>query len=69
MSRYQKFTTITGREIFVRENKTARTFTIKTESGTYRTTPMSKEEFISNSHNTGNDWSNFLKGNDYFPIK
>jgi len=69
MSRYQKFTTITGREIFVRENKTARSFTIKTESGKYRTMPMSRDEFNEAQHNTGNDWANFLKGSDYFPVK
>jgi len=69
MSRYQKFTTITGREIFVRENKPARTFTIKCSSGIWRTYPMTKEEFNDNRHNTGNDWNNFLKGNNYFPVK
>ena len=41
-----------------RENKTARSFTIKTESGKYRTMPMSRDEFNEAQHNTGDyrDW-------------
>lgn len=60
--------TITGREIKVSANHSAKTFTIRTESGKYRTTKMNKEEFNDNLHNTGNDWSNFLKSDDYFHV-
>ncbi|QTE38491.1 hypothetical protein J3L18_05285 [Mucilaginibacter gossypii] len=62
------YKTITGREINVKANHSARTFTIRTESGKYRTTKMNKEEFNENLNNTGNDWQNFLKlTNDYYP--
>lgn len=56
--------TISGREINVRENHGKRTFTIRTESGRYRTLPMNKEEFNSCLHNTGQDWQNFLRYDD-----
>lgn len=62
------FTTITGREIKVSANRSARTFIIKTESGKYRTTKMDKEEFQSNLNNTGNDWQQFLNGCDYYAV-
>lgn len=62
--------TITGREINVKANHTALTFTIRTTSGKYQTTKMDKEEFNSNLHNTGNDWQNFLNySGDYFKVK
>lgn len=64
----KKLTTITGREIKVRSNQSKRTFTIVTSSGKYRTYPMTKEEFRSCEHNTGNDWNNFLKSNDYYKV-
>jgi len=69
MKRFTEFKTISGKKIRVSSNNSRRTFTIVTTSGKYRTYPMDKQEFISNSHNTGNDWSNFLKGSDYFPVK
>jgi hypothetical protein len=46
--------TITGRELKISSNKSGRTFTIKTESGKYRTLPMSQREFDSCLYNTGN---------------
>ena len=61
--------TITGREIKVRSNKSKRTFTIRTESGKYRTYQMSKEEFESCEMNTANDWQQFLRSDDYYKVK
>jgi len=61
-------TTITGREIKVSSNKRERTFTIKTDSGKYRTIQLSKDEFESCLNNTGNDWVQFLKSDDYYKI-
>jgi hypothetical protein len=62
-------TTITGRTIKVAANHSKRTFTIKTESATYRTIPMTKDEFESELYNTGNDWAQFLKGSDYYKVR
>lgn len=62
--------TITGREIKVSPNHSAKTFTIRTESGKYRTNRMSKDEFYDNIHNTGNDWQEYLNGaGSYYKIK
>lgn len=61
--------TITGREINVKANHSARTFTIRTTSGKYRTTKMDLEEFNSCLNNTGNDWQHFLNGSDYYKVK
>ena len=62
-------TTISGRELKISANQSARTFTIRTESGKYRTHKMTKEEFNSAEYWTGNDWNNFLKStNDYFKV-
>ena len=61
-------TTITGRKLMVSSNKTKRTFTIKTDAATYRTYPMSEEEFNSNLYNTGNDWQNFLNSDSYYKV-
>jgi len=62
------------RELAVRSNKTARTFTLrfKYKDGSivkYRTTPMSREEFNSCEYYTRNDWSQFLKSDDYYEVK
>ncbi|MFK5981488.1 MAG: hypothetical protein QM499_01140 [Flavobacteriaceae bacterium] len=62
------FTTISGRKIKVSANQSKRTFTIKTESGKFRTFPMNKEEFNIEKQNTGNDWQQFLKSDDYYKI-
>lgn len=68
-STFKTLTTTTDRAIKVRENNKARTFTIVTESGRYRTLPMSKEEFRSCIDQTGNDWQNFLNVSaDYYKI-
>jgi len=62
------FTTIQGRTIKVAENRSKRTFTIVTDASRYRTFPMSKDEFESARHNTGQDWQQFLNGSDYYKI-
>jgi len=62
-------TTISGEKIKVSSNKSVRTFTIRTDSGfKYRTYPMSKEEFNSCESNTGNDWKQFLRSDDYYKV-
>lgn len=65
---FKTLTTITGRSIKIRENKSKKTFTIVTESGKYRTYPMQKNDFNTCTYNTGNDWANFLKSEDYYKI-
>jgi len=60
--------TITGREITVSENKSKRTYTIRVDGSKYRTDKMSKDEFNSCQNNTGNDWNQFLKGNEYHKV-
>jgi hypothetical protein len=61
--------TISGRKINATPNHRNRTFTIRTESGKYRTFPMNKAEFRSCLHNTANDWQNYLKYDQYEVIK
>jgi hypothetical protein len=60
--------TISGREIKINANQSKRTFTIRTESGKYRTYPMTVEEFEDNENNTANDWQDFLNGSDYYKV-
>ena len=65
-----KMTTITGRELKISSNQKMRTYTIRTESGKYRTCQMSKEEFDSARWWTGNDWQQFLSAtDDYYIVK
>jgi hypothetical protein len=66
MKRFTEHKTISGRVIKVSSNQKQRHFTIKTESGKYRTHKMSQEEFDSCEYNTGNDWQDFLNSNDYY---
>ena len=61
-------TTITGRKLVIRSNKSRRHFTIKTSAAKYRTLPMSKEEFESAEYWTGNDWDQFLTTDEYYKI-
>jgi arsenate reductase-like glutaredoxin family protein len=68
-SKFTTLKTITGRELQVRSNRNQRTWTIKTDSATYKTNPMSKEEFQNSFYSTGNDWQQFLNSNDYYKIK
>lgn len=65
----ENLTTITGRKISVTANKSAKTFTIRTNGSKYRTIKMSKDEFNSCENNTGNDWADFLKSSDYYLVK
>ena len=58
----------TGREFKVSSNKSARTFTLRVDGIKYRTIQMSKEEFESCLNNTGNDWNQFLKSDDYYLV-
>ena len=69
MKTFQELTTISGRVIKVNSNVSKRHFTIKTESATYRTYPMSQEEFDENDMNTGNDWQQFLNSGDYYKVR
>jgi|LakMenE01Jun11ns_1017340.scaffolds.fasta_scaffold23609_1 hypothetical protein len=65
----KKLKTISNQEIKISSNKSNRTYTIRTNGSVYRTIKMSKEEFKSNSNNTGNDWKNFLSSDDYYLVK
>jgi hypothetical protein len=65
----KKLKTISNQEIKISSNKYNRTYTIRTNGSVYRTIKMSKEEFKSNSNNTGNDWKNFLSSDDYYLVK
>jgi hypothetical protein len=64
----ENFTTISGRKLKVSANKTARTFTIRTDAGKFRSIKLSKEEFNSNRYNTGNDWQHFLSAGDFYKV-
>jgi hypothetical protein len=61
--------TISGELIRVSSNKSRRTFTIRRRGSIYRTYPMSKLEFSECENMNGNDWSYFLRSNDYKIIK
>lgn len=60
--------TITGIEINVTSNKSARTFTIRKEGLKYRTDKMNKQDFENNIYNTANDWADFLKYSGSYSI-
>ena len=65
----RSYKTITGNEIRVSSNKRTRTYTIKKNGSTYRTYPMSKEEFNSCDWHTGNDWNDWLRNSgDYYSV-
>ena len=60
--------------IIATPNYTNRTFTIRIYINgklyfKYRTIQMSKKEFEAELNNTENDWSHFLKSNDYYLVK
>lgn len=67
-STFTEHKTISGRVIKVRPNHSKKFFTIITESGKYRTNRMGEEEFDSAENNTGNDWQQFLKTDDYYKV-
>jgi hypothetical protein len=60
--------TITGSLIKVTPNNSRRTFTLRTDGAKYRTIRMSREEFENAKAWTGNDWSQFLKTDEYYPV-
>lgn len=65
----RRLTTITGSLIKVTPNNSRRTFTIRTGGAKYRTNRMDKDEFDSARSWTGNDWSQFLKTDEYYPVR
>ena len=63
----------TSEKIKVTANQSKRTFTIrKTYSDgsrvKYRTSTMNQQEFDIEEMNTENDWSDFLKTDDYYKL-
>ena len=65
----RELTTITGRVIKVTPNNRNRTFTLRTDGAKYRTNRMDKDEFEGAKSWTGNDWSQFLKTDEYFVVR
>lgn len=65
----RELTTITGGVIKVTPNNSKRTFTLRTDGAKYRTIRMSREEFEGAKYWTGNDWSQFLKTDEYYPVR
>lgn len=61
--------TILDIQIKVTPNKSQRTFTIRRQGIKFRTLQMSREEFDSAEYWTGQDWSNFLKTDEYYIVK
>lgn len=62
--------TISGRELKITSNVKERTFRIKTESATYKTIRMTKDEFNDADNWTGQDWQSFLNRTfEYYVIK
>jgi len=61
--------TITNVEIKVNPNKSQRKYNIRKNGLKFRTLQMSREEFNSAEYWTGQDWSNFLKTNEYYIVK
>ena len=62
------------KKITAKENQRDKTYTIRTYENNkltakYRTIPMSIEEFESSKYNTENDWRQFLKTDEYYPVK
>jgi hypothetical protein len=60
---------ISGREFKISGNKSKRTFTIVTNGIKYRTLPMSRAEYENADNWTGNDWSQFMRTNDYYKVE
>lgn len=61
--------TILDIQIKVTANKSQRTYTLRKEGVKFRTLQMSREEFDSAEYWTGQDWSNFLKTDEYYIVK
>lgn len=51
----------TEKQMKVTSNKRERTFTITTEVATFKTLPMSMEEFEDAQYNTPGDWMDFIR--------
>lgn len=60
--------TITGIVVKVTPNNSKRTFTIRIDGAKYRTIRMPKDEFEDAKYWTGNDWSQFLKTDEYYRV-
>lgn len=61
------------RAITTKANHAKRTFTLRISytngaKTKYRTLPMGKHEFNNCLHNTEQDWSNFLKSDEYYKV-
>ena len=65
----RKLNTIGSYFLAVSSNKRERTFRIKTNSGTYKTTQLTRDEFDDAENWTGNDWQNYLRTEQYTKIK
>ena len=56
-------------------NYSQRTFTLRVKDrtgktiGTYRTIPMSEDEFNEEQYNTSDDWRQFLKTDAYYTVR
>ena len=61
--------TITSTPNYKNRTFTIRTFVNGKLNNKYRTIKLSKAEFESELNNTENDWSNFLKSNNYYLVK
>ena len=66
MSKFKTLRTMSGIEIRVRPNYSARHFTIKANGFKYRTNQLPQSEFNSYEYYTGCDWLNFLRGCDEY---
>lgn len=62
-------TTNLGETLKISANHSRRTFTIRTEVAKYRTIRLSNEEFNSCLNNTGQDWRQFLRSDDYYEVR
>ena len=58
-----------GETLKISVNHSKRTFTIRTDVAKYRTIRLSKEEFQSCLNNTGQDWRQWLRSDDYYKVK
>ena len=64
-----KTTTITATPNYKNRTFTIRIYINGKINAKYRTIQMTKKEFEAELNNTQNDWSHFLKSNDYYLVK
>ena len=69
IKKLNKMATITATPNHKNRTFTIRTFVNGKLNFKYRTIQMSKKEFENELNNTENDWSHFLKSNDYYLVK